>query len=165
MPIQIHCDVDDTLSFPHTPRHEDCPLPVEGPEKSLAALRNCVLPGTGDAGWMRGGVPDSQTQAVASQPVSWHELLESYPSVSAPFSAFIDPRTRPPHAEVLVVKGSPGRPPDQCVRFIHLALGDPMQKRSYYRAGWIKFEEDADMPTVMSSLSEKKVRTAVHLGA
>lgn len=40
-----------------------------------------------------------------------------------------------------------------------------MQKRSYYRAGWIKFEEDADMPTVMSSLSEKKVRTAVHLGA
>ena len=32
-----------------------------------------------------------------------------------------------------------------------------MQKRSYYRAGWIKFAEDADMPAVMSALSEKKV--------
>ncbi|KAI0771991.1 hypothetical protein BD413DRAFT_604124 [Trametes elegans] len=41
--------------------------------------------------------------------------------------------------------------------FIHLALGDPLQKRNYYRAGWIKFSEDADMSTIMAELSEKKV--------
>lgn len=41
---------------------------------------------------------------------------------------------------------------------MHLALGDPLQKRNYYRAGWIKFKEDADMPAVMTELSEKKVR-------
>jgi len=41
---------------------------------------------------------------------------------------------------------------------VHLALGDPLQKRNYYRAGWIKFKEDADMPAVMTELSEKKVR-------
>ncbi|KAI0677002.1 hypothetical protein C8Q78DRAFT_960315 [Trametes maxima] len=41
--------------------------------------------------------------------------------------------------------------------FIHLALGDPLQKRNYYRAGWIKFTEDADMPTIMAELSEKKI--------
>lgn len=42
--------------------------------------------------------------------------------------------------------------------FIYLALGDPMQKRNYYRAGWIKFAEDADMTNVLSTLGEKKVR-------
>ncbi|KAH9927144.1 uncharacterized protein BXZ73DRAFT_90826 [Epithele typhae] len=41
--------------------------------------------------------------------------------------------------------------------FIHLALGDPMQKRSYYRAGWLKFNDDADMTIVLSQLSEKKI--------
>jgi hypothetical protein len=41
--------------------------------------------------------------------------------------------------------------------FIHLALGDPLQKRNYYRAGWIKFTDDADMPAVMTQLSETKV--------
>ena len=41
--------------------------------------------------------------------------------------------------------------------FIYLALGDPLQKRNYYRAGWIKFSDDADMPTIMAELSEKKV--------
>jgi hypothetical protein len=40
---------------------------------------------------------------------------------------------------------------------VYLALGDPLQKRNYYRAGWIKFEEDTDMPTVMTELAEKKV--------
>ena len=42
--------------------------------------------------------------------------------------------------------------------FVHLALGDPLQKRNYYRAGWIRFKEDADMPAVMAELAEKKVR-------
>ena len=42
--------------------------------------------------------------------------------------------------------------------FVYLALGDPMQKRNYYRAGWIKFTEVADMPKVLTTLSEKKVR-------
>lgn len=32
-----------------------------------------------------------------------------------------------------------------------------MQKRNYYRAGWIKFRADADMPKVVNTLSEKKV--------
>ena len=37
------------------------------------------------------------------------------------------------------------------------ALGDPMQKRNYYRAGWIRFTEDADVTSVINTLSEKKV--------
>jgi hypothetical protein len=41
--------------------------------------------------------------------------------------------------------------------FVHLALGDPLQKRNYYRAGWIRFRDDADMTQVMTELSEKKV--------
>jgi hypothetical protein len=41
--------------------------------------------------------------------------------------------------------------------FVYLALGDPMQKRNYYRAGWLKFKDDADMPEVVKILSEKKV--------
>lgn len=40
---------------------------------------------------------------------------------------------------------------------VYLALGDPLQKRNYYRAGWLKFRDDADMPTVMAELAEKKV--------
>ncbi|KAI0723048.1 hypothetical protein C8Q76DRAFT_614816 [Earliella scabrosa] len=40
--------------------------------------------------------------------------------------------------------------------FIYVALGDPLQKRNYYRAGWIKFNDDADMPSIMAELSEKK---------
>lgn len=103
MPIQIHRDVEYPFSFPHTPRHEDYVLPVEGPEKTYAALRNCVLPGTVDAaGWMSGDVANSQRQCFASQPISWHELLlETCTSVSAYFIAFIDPRTRRPHAGFL----------------------------------------------------------------
>lgn len=41
--------------------------------------------------------------------------------------------------------------------FIYLALGDPLQKRNYYRAGWLRFTDDADMSSTMSELSEKKV--------
>lgn len=41
---------------------------------------------------------------------------------------------------------------------MYLALGDPLQKRNYYRAGWIKFKDDADMPSVLAELTEKKVR-------
>ncbi|KAI1789040.1 hypothetical protein LXA43DRAFT_1023033 [Ganoderma leucocontextum] len=41
--------------------------------------------------------------------------------------------------------------------FVYLALGDPLQKRNYYRAGWLKFTEEADMPSVMTELSEKKI--------
>ena len=48
--------------------------------------------------------------------------------------------------------------------FVYLALGDPMQKRNYYRAGWIKFTEDADVPSVISTLSEKKVSQARNVG-
>jgi hypothetical protein len=46
--------------------------------------------------------------------------------------------------------------------FVCLALGDPLQKRNYYRAGWIKFKEDADMPAVMTELAEKKVGKLFH---
>ncbi|KAH8094761.1 hypothetical protein DFH11DRAFT_1555368 [Phellopilus nigrolimitatus] len=41
--------------------------------------------------------------------------------------------------------------------FVYLALGDPMQKRNYYRAGWIKFTEEVDMHKVITVLGEKKV--------
>jgi hypothetical protein len=40
---------------------------------------------------------------------------------------------------------------------VYLALGDPLQKRNYYRAGWLRFRDDADMTTVLIELSEKKV--------
>ncbi len=40
--------------------------------------------------------------------------------------------------------------------FIYLALGDPLQKRNFYRAGWLKFHEDADINIIMSELSERK---------
>ncbi len=39
----------------------------------------------------------------------------------------------------------------------YLALGDPLQKRNYYRAGWLRFHDEADMSTVMAELSDKKV--------
>lgn len=42
--------------------------------------------------------------------------------------------------------------------FIYIALGDPLQKRNYYRAGWLRFRDDADMGAVLSELSEKKVK-------
>lgn len=48
-----------------------------------------------------------------------------------------------------VIKDIPG--------FVYLALGDPMQKRSYYRAGWIRFTEDADIAKVLTTLSEQKI--------
>ncbi|KAK0467917.1 uncharacterized protein EV420DRAFT_1501935 [Desarmillaria tabescens] len=41
--------------------------------------------------------------------------------------------------------------------FVYLALGDPMQKRNYYRAGWVRFQEDADMVVAMNELSERKI--------
>ncbi|KAF7301247.1 hypothetical protein MIND_00689500 [Mycena indigotica] len=41
--------------------------------------------------------------------------------------------------------------------FIYLALGDPLQKRNYYRAGWLKFREDADMGAALAELGEKKI--------
>ncbi|KAJ2918266.1 hypothetical protein MD484_g2187, partial [Candolleomyces efflorescens] len=42
-------------------------------------------------------------------------------------------------------------------KFVYLALGDPLQKRNFYRAGWIRFRDDADMPAVLNDLSEKKI--------
>lgn len=44
---------------------------------------------------------------------------------------------------------------------MYLALGDPLQKRNFYRAGWIKFRDDADMTAIMSELTDKKVRFTV----
>ncbi|EMD40601.1 hypothetical protein CERSUDRAFT_111186 [Gelatoporia subvermispora B] len=41
--------------------------------------------------------------------------------------------------------------------FVYLALGDPLQKRNYYRAGWLKFRDDTEMTTVMVDLSDKKI--------
>ena len=47
--------------------------------------------------------------------------------------------------------------------FVYLALGDPMQKRNYYRAGWIRFHPDADMSKVISTLGERKVLSPLNL--
>ncbi|KAI6035578.1 hypothetical protein F5J12DRAFT_794440 [Pisolithus orientalis] len=41
--------------------------------------------------------------------------------------------------------------------FMYLALGDPLQKRNFYRAGWIRFRDDADMTAVMNELTDKKI--------
>ncbi|KAF9019282.1 hypothetical protein BDZ89DRAFT_1103455 [Hymenopellis radicata] len=41
--------------------------------------------------------------------------------------------------------------------YVYLALGDPMSKRNYYRAGWLRFDENADMGAVMSELSDTKI--------
>ncbi|EAU80560.1 hypothetical protein CC1G_09957 [Coprinopsis cinerea okayama7 len=41
--------------------------------------------------------------------------------------------------------------------YVYLALGDPLQKRNFYRAGWIRFRDDADMSAVMAELTEKKI--------
>ncbi|KAF9268347.1 hypothetical protein L218DRAFT_954708 [Marasmius fiardii PR-910] len=41
--------------------------------------------------------------------------------------------------------------------FVYLALGDPLQKRNYYRAGWIRFADDADMTLAMNELQDRKV--------
>ncbi|KAG8956553.1 hypothetical protein FRC04_000031 [Tulasnella sp. 424] len=41
--------------------------------------------------------------------------------------------------------------------FMYLALGDPMQKRNYYRCGWIRFEDEVDVPDVIAKLGEEKL--------
>ncbi|GAW02170.1 arsenite-resistant protein asr2 [Lentinula edodes] len=41
--------------------------------------------------------------------------------------------------------------------YVYLALGDPLQKRNYYRAGWLRFTEDADMTVVMSELQDRRI--------
>ncbi|KAH6915504.1 hypothetical protein BKA70DRAFT_1259143 [Coprinopsis sp. MPI-PUGE-AT-0042] len=41
--------------------------------------------------------------------------------------------------------------------FMYLALGDPLQKRNFYRAGWLRFREEADMSAIMAELNEKKI--------
>lgn len=42
--------------------------------------------------------------------------------------------------------------------FIHLALAEPQQRRNFYRAGWIRFQDGADMEAAVRELGEKKVR-------
>ncbi|KAH8829755.1 hypothetical protein DL96DRAFT_1590281 [Flagelloscypha sp. PMI_526] len=41
--------------------------------------------------------------------------------------------------------------------FVYLALGDPMQKRNYYRSGWIKFDETVELNKVVNDLTDKKI--------
>ncbi|KAG8855881.1 hypothetical protein FRB96_006703 [Tulasnella sp. 330] len=41
--------------------------------------------------------------------------------------------------------------------FMYLALGDPMQKRNYYRCGWIRFADDVDVTEVVAKLAEAKI--------
>jgi hypothetical protein len=41
--------------------------------------------------------------------------------------------------------------------YMYLALGDPLQKRNYYRAGWLRFRDDTDMSATIGELSERKV--------
>ncbi|TFK99084.1 hypothetical protein BDV98DRAFT_532986 [Pterulicium gracile] len=41
--------------------------------------------------------------------------------------------------------------------FMYLALGDPLQKRNFYRAGWIRLADDTDMSFAMTELAEKKI--------
>ncbi|KAG8985527.1 hypothetical protein FRB94_004889 [Tulasnella sp. JGI-2019a] len=41
--------------------------------------------------------------------------------------------------------------------FMYLALGDPMQKRNYYRCGWIRFADDVDVTEVVAKLADAKI--------
>ncbi|KAL4241397.1 ARS2 family protein [Abortiporus biennis] len=41
--------------------------------------------------------------------------------------------------------------------YAYLALGEPMQRRNFYRAGWLRFNDDVDMSLVMSELTDKKI--------
>ncbi|KAG8963969.1 hypothetical protein FRC03_002400 [Tulasnella sp. 419] len=41
--------------------------------------------------------------------------------------------------------------------FMYLALGDPMQKRNYYRCGWIRFADDIDVADTVAKLTDIKV--------
>ncbi|KAG8903976.1 hypothetical protein FRB99_002455 [Tulasnella sp. 403] len=41
--------------------------------------------------------------------------------------------------------------------FMYLALGDPMQKRNYYRCGWIRFADDINITDTVTKLSEAKI--------
>lgn len=49
--------------------------------------------------------------------------------------------------------------------YMYLALGDPLQKRNFYRAGWLRFTDDADMAHIMAELSEKKVIRILFVGS
>ncbi|TFK74358.1 hypothetical protein BDN72DRAFT_789083 [Pluteus cervinus] len=62
-------------------------------------------------------------------------------------------RTIPPDIGRVKLEEACGKIPG----FVYIALGDPLQKRNFYRAGWLKFADDADMPTVMTELAEKKI--------
>ncbi|EGO01534.1 hypothetical protein SERLA73DRAFT_176851 [Serpula lacrymans var. lacrymans S7.3] len=62
-------------------------------------------------------------------------------------------RTIPPDIGRVKLEDACGKVPG----FMYLALGDPLQKRNYYRAGWLRFRDDADMAIVMSELTEKKI--------
>ncbi|KAF8883425.1 hypothetical protein BD779DRAFT_1612279 [Infundibulicybe gibba] len=62
-------------------------------------------------------------------------------------------RTIPPDIGRVKLEEACGKIPG----YVYLALGDPLQKRNYYRAGWLRFHDDADMTVVMSELSEKKI--------
>ncbi|KAF8338984.1 uncharacterized protein EI90DRAFT_3039954 [Cantharellus anzutake] len=41
--------------------------------------------------------------------------------------------------------------------FLHLGLGDTMQKKNYYRAGWIRFMDETEMSSTVEKLSEAKI--------
>ncbi|KAG6828765.1 hypothetical protein H0H92_006844 [Tricholoma furcatifolium] len=62
-------------------------------------------------------------------------------------------RTIPPDIGRVKLEEACGKIPG----YVYLALGDPLQKRNYYRAGWLKFNDDADMPAVLTELGEKKI--------
>ncbi|KAI0939663.1 hypothetical protein AcV5_001002 [Taiwanofungus camphoratus] len=62
-------------------------------------------------------------------------------------------RTIPPDIGRAKLEDACGKIPG----FVYLALGDPLQKRNYYRAGWLRFRDNADMSTVMAELSDKKI--------
>jgi len=62
-------------------------------------------------------------------------------------------RTIPPDIGRVKLEDACGKLPG----YMYLALGDPLQKRNFYRAGWLRFTDDADMTHIMAELSEKKV--------
>ncbi|KAF7331679.1 hypothetical protein MKEN_00047600 [Mycena kentingensis (nom. inval.)] len=65
-----------------------------------------------------------------------------------------------PEGQQVMIRTIPpdiGRACSRIPGFVHLALGDPLQKRNFYRAGWIRFRDETDMVAALSELGDKKI--------
>jgi SERRATE/Ars2, N-terminal domain len=122
-----------------------------------------------EAGENDGGRPEANGKSsVDTRRVSRGEEVSVMPEGNQVMIRTIPPDIGRVKLEEVSLKHLPTHSPDFCPfntrqacrkipGYMYLALGDPLQKRNYYRAGWLRFRDDADMSAVMAELSEKKV--------